>query len=196
MNRVLVFPSNKSQLGWIVFLGCLFNSHPLHFSSQQASHFFVCCFFPTPHQRTTLGVTSPFFPGILISRKPPKTLGKWIWLLKIIMGCFKSPSSPRFVGLFPGKPRAGKGMERENPPQTNLRSFKRWRFFQRTELDWVEIGLQVCRQGYNMLNLLIARPPAPKREKTESDGVGNRRILIPFLGPRENVGMVWGIEEY
>lgn len=26
-----------------------------------------------------------------------------------------------------------------------------------TELDWVEVGLQVCRQGYNMLNLLIHR---------------------------------------
>jgi pre-mRNA-processing factor 8 len=24
-------------------------------------------------------------------------------------------------------------------------------------LDWVEAGLQVCRQGYNMLNLLIHR---------------------------------------
>jgi hypothetical protein len=22
-----------------------------------------------------------------------------------------------------------------------------------TQLDWVEVGLQVCRQGYNMLNL-------------------------------------------
>jgi len=35
--------------------------------------------------------------------------------------------------------------------------FSTTKFFQRTELDWVEIGLQVCRQGYNMLNLLIAR---------------------------------------
>lgn len=31
------------------------------------------------------------------------------------------------------------------------------KFFQWTELDWVEVGLQVCRQGYNMLNLLIQR---------------------------------------
>ena len=31
------------------------------------------------------------------------------------------------------------------------------KFFQTTELDWVEAGLQVCRQGYNMLNLLIHR---------------------------------------
>ena len=31
------------------------------------------------------------------------------------------------------------------------------KFFQSTELDWVEAGLQVCRQGYNMLNLLIHR---------------------------------------
>ncbi len=31
------------------------------------------------------------------------------------------------------------------------------KFFQTTEIDWVEAGLQVCRQGYNMLNLLIHR---------------------------------------
>ena len=29
------------------------------------------------------------------------------------------------------------------------------KFFQTTTLDWVEAGLQVCRQGHNMLNLLI-----------------------------------------
>jgi pre-mRNA-processing factor 8 len=31
------------------------------------------------------------------------------------------------------------------------------KFFQSTELDWVEAGLQVCRQGHNMLNLLMHR---------------------------------------
>ena len=31
------------------------------------------------------------------------------------------------------------------------------KFFQSTTLDWVEAGLQVLRQGYNMLNLLIHR---------------------------------------
>lgn len=36
-------------------------------------------------------------------------------------------------------------------------SFAATKFFQRTEIDWVEAGLQVCRQGYNMLNLLIHR---------------------------------------
>lgn len=36
-------------------------------------------------------------------------------------------------------------------------AFKKTKFFQSTELDWVEAGLQVCRQGYNMLNLLIHR---------------------------------------
>ncbi|ORM40251.1 Pre-mRNA-processing-splicing factor 8 [Babesia sp. Xinjiang] len=35
--------------------------------------------------------------------------------------------------------------------------FRATKFFQTTELDWVEAGLQVCRQGYNMLNLLIHR---------------------------------------
>ncbi|KAI9009393.1 pre-mRNA-processing-splicing factor 8 [Phycomyces nitens] len=38
-----------------------------------------------------------------------------------------------------------------------FRSLKATKFFQTTQLDWVEAGLQVCRQGYNMLNLLIHR---------------------------------------
>eukprot|EP00457_Paulinella_chromatophora_P000102 gb/GEZN01000102.1/.p1 GENE.gb/GEZN01000102.1/~~gb/GEZN01000102.1/.p1 ORF type:complete len:2329 (-),score=298.26 gb/GEZN01000102.1/:74-7060(-) len=38
-----------------------------------------------------------------------------------------------------------------------FRAFRQTKFFQTTELDWVEAGLQVCRQGYNMLNLLIHR---------------------------------------
>ncbi|CBY23972.1 unnamed protein product [Oikopleura dioica] len=38
-----------------------------------------------------------------------------------------------------------------------FRSFKATKFFQATQLDWVEAALQVCRQGYNMLNLLIHR---------------------------------------
>lgn len=38
-----------------------------------------------------------------------------------------------------------------------FRSFKFTKFFQTSTLDWVEAGLQVCRQGYNMLNLLIHR---------------------------------------
>lgn len=38
-----------------------------------------------------------------------------------------------------------------------FKSLKATKFFQSTELDWVEVGLQVCKQGYNMLNLLIHR---------------------------------------
>jgi pre-mRNA-processing factor 8 len=38
-----------------------------------------------------------------------------------------------------------------------FRSLKNTKFFQTTQLDWVEAGLQVCRQGFNMLNLLIHR---------------------------------------
>ena len=34
---------------------------------------------------TNLGLASPFFSGILLSRKPLKTLGKWIWFLKRTM---------------------------------------------------------------------------------------------------------------
>ncbi|KIJ29669.1 hypothetical protein M422DRAFT_36884, partial [Sphaerobolus stellatus SS14] len=38
-----------------------------------------------------------------------------------------------------------------------FRQLKATKFFQTTKIDWVEAGLQVCRQGYNMLNLLIHR---------------------------------------
>ncbi|KAJ8312022.1 LOW QUALITY PROTEIN: hypothetical protein KUTeg_009395 [Tegillarca granosa] len=47
---------------------------------------------------------------------------------------------------------------KHRPPKAQKkRSFKATKFFQTTQLDWVEVGLQVCRQGYNMLNLLIHR---------------------------------------
>ena len=52
-------------------------------------------------------------------------------------------------------------LHRRKPKAMNkkylFRSLKATKFFQQTELDWVEVGLQVCRQGYNMLNLLIHR---------------------------------------
>lgn len=38
-----------------------------------------------------------------------------------------------------------------------IRSLHRTKFFQTTEEDWVEAGIQVVRQGYNALNLLIHR---------------------------------------
>ena len=38
-----------------------------------------------------------------------------------------------------------------------FKTLKTTKFFQQTSIDWVEAGLQVCRQGYNMLNLLIHR---------------------------------------
>jgi pre-mRNA-processing factor 8 len=41
--------------------------------------------------------------------------------------------------------------------QNLMRSLKSTKFFQQTTIDWVEAGLQVCRQGFNMLNLLIHR---------------------------------------
>lgn len=41
--------------------------------------------------------------------------------------------------------------------QNLLRTLKQTKFFQQTKIDWVEAGLQVCRQGFNMLNLLIHR---------------------------------------
>ncbi|PHH78864.1 hypothetical protein CDD82_2805 [Ophiocordyceps australis] len=41
--------------------------------------------------------------------------------------------------------------------QNLLKALKQTKFFQQTTIDWVEAGLQVCRQGFNMLNLLIHR---------------------------------------
>merc|ERR1712151_1201603 len=38
-----------------------------------------------------------------------------------------------------------------------FRALEATKYFQYTEIDWVEAGLQVCKQGYNMLNLLIHR---------------------------------------
>ncbi len=41
--------------------------------------------------------------------------------------------------------------------QSLFRALKSTKFFQTTTIDWVEAGLQVLRQGFNMLNLLIHR---------------------------------------
>ncbi|AOA63379.1 U4/U6-U5 snRNP complex splicing factor [Komagataella phaffii CBS 7435] len=38
-----------------------------------------------------------------------------------------------------------------------LKSLKSTKYFQQTSIDWVEAGLQVVRQGFNILNLLIHR---------------------------------------
>ncbi|KAK6202977.1 NUC071 domain-containing protein [Scheffersomyces amazonensis] len=38
-----------------------------------------------------------------------------------------------------------------------LKSLKATKYFQQTSIDWVEAGVQVCQQGFNMLNLLIHR---------------------------------------
>ncbi|KAL6450089.1 PRP8 Pre-mRNA-splicing factor 8 [Candida maltosa Xu316] len=44
---------------------------------------------------------------------------------------------------------------RKNKNTKLLKSLKSTKYFQQTTIDWVEAGLQVCRQGFNMLNLLI-----------------------------------------
>ena len=59
-----------------------------------------------------------------------------------------SSSSSEPAAAPPPRPR------RSTPLFPTLAATK---FFQTTTLDWVEVGLQVVRQGYNMLNLLIHR---------------------------------------
>lgn len=59
------------------------------------------------------------------------------------------------------KSRPEKAMTKKNL----FRQLKATKFFQTTKLDWVEAGLQVCRQGYNMLNLLIHRKVSLLRDR-------------------------------
>ena len=47
--------------------------------------------------------------------------------------------------------------EKAQSRQDLCTTLKGTKFFQQTTIDWVEAGLQVCRQGFNMLNLLIHR---------------------------------------
>jgi hypothetical protein len=49
----------------------------------------------------------------------------------------------------------GGGSSRRKP--SLVQTLAATKFFQSTRIDWVEAGLQVCRQGFNMLNLLIHR---------------------------------------
>eukprot|EP01062_Namystynia_karyoxenos_P058492 TRINITY_DN50017_c0_g1_i1.p1 TRINITY_DN50017_c0_g1~~TRINITY_DN50017_c0_g1_i1.p1 ORF type:complete len:2366 (+),score=967.90 TRINITY_DN50017_c0_g1_i1:106-7098(+) len=52
-------------------------------------------------------------------------------------------------------------LHRRRPKALNkkylFRTLRATKFFQTSELDWVEAGLQIARQGHNMLNLLIHR---------------------------------------
>ena len=52
------------------------------------------------------------------------------------------------------KSRPEKAMTKKNL----FRQLKGTKFFQTTRLDWVEAGLQVCRQGYNMLKIFTYSP--------------------------------------
>lgn len=49
-----------------------------------------------------------------------------------------------------------KASSNESTPKL-LKALKATKFFEETTLDWVEAGIQVCKQGHNMLNLLIHR---------------------------------------
>jgi pre-mRNA-processing factor 8 len=62
-------------------------------------------------------------------------------------------SYQKLLKCFDLRSRPEKAMTKENL----FRQLKATKLFQTTKLDWVEAGLQVCREGYNMLNLLIHR---------------------------------------
>jgi pre-mRNA-processing factor 8 len=78
------------------------------------------------------------------------------------------------------KSRPEKAMTKKNL----FRQLKSTKFFQMTRLDWVEAGLQVCRQGYNMLNLLIHRKVCPcytVRHKFTDSVLPELELLAPRL---------------
>lgn len=53
-------------------------------------------------------------------------------------------------------PGSKSGSKMANQKKVNLlKSLRATKYFQLTTIDWVEAGLQVCRQGHNMLNLLL-----------------------------------------
>ncbi|SGZ58435.1 CIC11C00000005570 [Sungouiella intermedia] len=54
----------------------------------------------------------------------------------------------------PIKVRSGSKMANENRAKL-LQTLRSTKYFQETTIDWVEAGLQLCRQGHNMLNLLL-----------------------------------------
>lgn len=53
----------------------------------------------------------------------------------------------------PGKNKGSKAASQKHVKL--LKSLKSTKYFQQTTIDWVEAGLQLCRQGHNMLNLLL-----------------------------------------
>ena len=57
-------------------------------------------------------------------------------------------------------PKVSEGGSRNAQAQKRrdlIRSLRSTKFFQTTEEDWVEAGIQVVRQGFNTLNLMIHR---------------------------------------
>jgi len=78
------------------------------------------------------------------------------------------------------KSRSEKAMTKKNL----FRQLKSTKFFQTTKLDWVEAGLQVCRQGYNMLNLLIHRKVCARSMygyRRTDIGITESELLAPRL---------------
>lgn len=51
----------------------------------------------------------------------------------------------------------GRTTKKNGKKRKLLQNLLSTKYFQKTSIDWVEAGLQVCRQGFNMLNLLIHR---------------------------------------
>ena len=77
------------------------NSLKLHvYRASSKSSFVSAVFFLTQRTAQVLGVTSPFFPGVLLSRKPPNTWGNG-WFLTRKMAAKNGESTPRSVSDAP-----------------------------------------------------------------------------------------------
>ncbi|KAK0546006.1 pre-mRNA-splicing factor 8 [Tilletia horrida] len=94
--------------------------------------------------RTVRVIDVPLIQGWYLQRCPPEQVVKTrVSYQKLLKRYVLNALHSR-----PPKPVARKSL---------FRQLKSTKFFQTTTLDWVEAGLQVVRQSFNMLNLLIHR---------------------------------------
>ncbi|AFM98118.1 U5 snRNP spliceosome subunit [Encephalitozoon hellem ATCC 50504] len=72
--------------------------------------------------------------------------------------CFQERlDGPRVRNLLRNYTRNIEKRGRRSPPSRILKELKNTRYFQRTEIDWVEAGLQLVYQGHRMLSEILRR---------------------------------------
>ncbi|KMV66279.1 U5 snRNP spliceosome subunit [Encephalitozoon cuniculi EcunIII-L] len=69
----------------------------------------------------------------------------------------RADGGPRVGNLLRNYARNMQKKTRKRPPTHILKELKNTRYFQRTEIDWVEAGLQLVYQGHRMLSEVLRR---------------------------------------